>query len=109
MEINPYWLDQQFTVYTKAANWSEASGVYLFAGLNLSNQWTAYYVGQADSFRTRLATHERWDEAVRLGATHVHAKTVPLAADRDRIEQELIRAFHPPLNTQHRFPIPPQQ
>ena len=65
----------------------------------------ALYVGKTDDFAKRPATHERLDEAVRLGATHIHARVVPLQADRDRIEKTLILSLQPPLNTQHRNPF----
>ena len=58
------------------------------------------YVGQAESLAERLPTHERWPEAMRLGATHVHARVVLEAAMRDSIESQLIRSFQPRLNVQ---------
>ncbi len=96
------WLNHQFTVYTKSATWNDVAGIYIFARINGRGQWEALYVGQADSLRTRIPGHERREEAERLGATHVHAKVVPLAATRDSLEAELIQAFQPPLNSQLR-------
>jgi len=94
------WLSQSFSVHSPDANWSEAAGVYIFAALNPQNQWFPIDVGQATSFRTRLPTHERWSEAARLGATHIHAIVVPLQESRTRLEAELIRTYRPHLNEQ---------
>ncbi|MFO0823185.1 MAG: hypothetical protein U0792_08700 [Gemmataceae bacterium] len=95
------WQSYDMIVYDPQNNitWNRVAGVYVFCGLNRNNQWVALYIGQTNCFAERMPTHERWQEAVRRGATHVHAMTVPLAANRDRIEEELIRVYQPPLNT----------
>jgi len=67
-----------------------------------SAERVAVYVGQTDNFRTRIPQHERWSQAVRLGASHVHALVVPREDDRLRVERELIGAFQPALNVQER-------
>lgn len=95
------WSGYGFGVYQKNTSWSTRAGVYIFCGLNERGLWRPYYIGQADSFIGRLPNHERWAEAVRLGATHVHARVVPLAATRDAVEKELIRTYSPKLNTHH--------
>jgi len=86
------WITHEFNVHTSNANWNDVAGVYIFTGLNQANQWEPLYIGQASSLAVRLATHERWTEAARLGATHIHAKAVQKQTDRDLIEQELIQA-----------------
>lgn len=97
------WGSTEFTVFSPPrVEWYETSGIYIFTGVNSSNFWKALYIGQTDSFATRLPSHERWAEAVRLGATHIHAAVVPLAANRDRLEQALIAKYQPILNTHHR-------
>ncbi len=102
MDNTVRWLSYDFTVYTPTASWNDVAGVYIFTGVNNLNQWVALYVGQTDSFRNRIPSHEQWSPAVRRGATHIHAMVVPLAATRDIVEGELIRAYHPPLNAQLR-------
>lgn len=97
------WLSYEFTIYEMdSASWSELAGVYIFAGIAQNGQWSALYIGQCENFKDRLANHERWAEARQRGATHVHARVVPLAAGRTAIERELIGACQPLLNTQHR-------
>jgi len=96
------WSSYEFTVYTPNTTWNDVAGVYIFSGVNAQNHWVALYVGQTDSFRTRVPSHEQWSPAVRLGATHIHAKAVPHAAMRDAIESQLIQTYQPRLNTQLR-------
>ena len=96
------WLGYEFTVYNRfGTTWNNVAGIYIFTAI-VGSQWKAYYIGQCDSFQNRFRTHERWDEAARLGATHVHARVVPLAANRDALESSLIQACQPPLNTHFR-------
>jgi excinuclease UvrABC nuclease subunit len=103
MTISVQWLSYDFTVYNPLmTTWNDVAGVYVFTGLDRIGRWIALYIGQADSLRNRFSSHEQWSPAVRLGATHVHAMVVPLKADRDRIEQELIQAYQPTLNLQLR-------
>ena len=95
------WLTYEFVVCNQNGDWNDVGGVYIFCGVDpLQNVWKAKYIGQTGSFKDRIPNHDQWNEAVRLGATHVHAKVVPLQSERDAIEGQLLRAFHPPLNTQ---------
>ena len=102
MSETAVWQSNVFTVYQKVAQWKDVGGVYIFAGVTVQQQWAPLYVGQAASFSDRLPSHERWAEAVQLGATRVHARVTASGVQRDLLEQSLIRAFKPPLNTQHR-------
>ena len=95
------WLQHEFEVVEMSSRWQDVPGVYIFAGVNQNNRWQALYVGQASSFAQRMPGHERWAEAVRAGATKVHALVVRQQADRDRMEQALIRACNPRLNTHY--------
>jgi hypothetical protein len=96
------WLSYEFTVYPPATQWNNVAGIYIFSGMNQQRYWVPYYVGQCDSFADRIPSHEQWDTAQSLGATHVHAMVVPQAADRNRIERALIQAYEPRLNAQLR-------
>lgn len=99
---NVIWLRYEFYVYTPDTTWHDVPGLYIFAGLTSERRWTPLYIGQANSFeqRLRLTSHENWASAVRLGATHIHAMVERQAANRDRIERELIEAYQPTLNVQ---------
>lgn len=96
------WSSHEFTIYNPTTSWNDVGGVYIFTGKNTQGQWVPLYIGKADSFQSRLSSHERWDEAARAGATHIHAMTVSQVATRETIEAELIRMFQPTLNTQLR-------
>ncbi len=90
------------TIYDSNTTWNRVSGLYIFAYRTDETHWRALYVGQADDFSFRIPSHERWDETVRLGATHVHALVVPQAVNRDNLEQMLIQNLQPPMNDQYR-------
>jgi excinuclease UvrABC nuclease subunit len=94
------WLSYEFHVYTPDTSWNDIGGIYIFTGIS-QNKWIPYYIGQTDSFKNRpLSSHEQWDKAQRLGATHIHAMVVQQEATRLAIEKELIQAFQPKLNQQ---------
>jgi hypothetical protein len=86
-----------FIVYDTNTLWNEFAGLYIFAYLS-GEYWHALYVGQTTDFSSRLPSHERWDEAVQKGATHIHALLVPQAANRDKVEKMLIQNLQPPMN-----------
>lgn len=94
------WLSYDLGVYEPGSTWNDVAGVYIFCGVSAQNKWVALYIGQAESFRDRFSSHDQWEPAVRLGATHVHALVVAHDATRDAIERELIQACQPHLNTQ---------
>ena len=96
------WLDTAFGVYEPSTDWNAVSGLYVFAarqGSELAGyRWRALYVGQTRSLASRLPTHEKWSEAVQLGATHIHVRVEELVDKRVRLERALIEAYRPPLN-----------
>lgn len=85
-------------MYASNSDWNKVAGLYIFASLH-NNRWNALYVGQTDDFSSRLPNHERLGEAIRKGATHIHAVGVQQVATRDRLERALIQHLQPPLNT----------
>lgn len=91
------WLEWDFGVYEHDADWPATPGLYVFA-LRESERWIALYVGQTESFCSRLPTHPRWLEAVRLGATHVHAREESRAHIRSEMESRLVQALQPRMN-----------
>jgi excinuclease UvrABC nuclease subunit len=89
-----------FTIYDHdATKWTTVGGLYIFARV-AGDRWDPLYVGKTENFRTRIPSHERWDEARRLGATQVHALVVPLEVHRVRLEAALIGLLKPPMNEQ---------
>lgn len=93
------WGGYVFHVCDYDTDWKDAPGVYIFTGVNQKNNWIPVYIGETGSFSDRMAGHERWEQARRLGATHVHARVVQ--GDRQvrvGIQDELVQAYSPPLN-----------
>src|SRR5947209_6440976 len=95
------WHEHEFDVHLHGVTWNTVSGVYIFCGTNSQNQWVPLYIGQAESFADRIPRHERWAEAQKRGATHVHARVVADSASRDVMERTLISKYQPALNTHH--------
>lgn len=89
-----------FTIYDyDATEWKTVGGLYIFARV-AGDGWEPLFVGKTENFRTGIPSHERWDEARRSGATHVHALVVPLEASRVRLEAALVAHLKPPMNEQ---------
>lgn len=95
------WDGHNFTVLPERTTWNDVGGVYIFSGVR-NNSWVALYIGLTESFQNRHPNHERWEEAKRAGATHIHAIVVTSPASREAIEKALIARFQPPLNTHHK-------
>jgi hypothetical protein len=93
-----------FIVYDPLqTTWNDVAGVYVFARFNpLTDRWDPLYIGKTASFQSRIPCHERWFQAVLLGATHILAVTVPDEPMRSGIERRLIESYQPTLNVQHR-------
>ena len=83
--------------------WLDKPGNYLFCRWTLQG-WVIQYVGECQSFSVRMPSHERWDEAVRdYGVTLAFSHLTGGGADvRQREERDLIQAYDPPMNVQHR-------
>jgi len=94
------WLSYNFDVFTPQTIWRDVAGIYIFCGVNREGRWEPLYIGQSSSLAERLATHERWSEAERLGATHIHVRAVPQEATRLELERQLIGYYQPRLNVQ---------
>jgi len=92
----------EFEILSKNEGWNAVAGLYIFAYQLQNGNWAAVYVGQTDDFSLRMPNHERLNDAVKLGATHIHAKVVSSQQDRNLWESMLIRNLQPPLNQQHR-------
>ncbi len=95
------WGGYNFEVCAKNNLWRASAGLYIFSGVS-NGAWHAFYIGQTENFNERIPAHERWDEAVRRGATHVHARIEINALQRLAIERDLVRRFQPVLNDQLR-------
>jgi predicted GIY-YIG superfamily endonuclease len=90
-----YWIRSLYT------NWKELPGNYIYAKETSpgSRKFLPVYIGQTVNLSQRLADHEKEAEAIRRGATHIHAHTSSASED-DRLaeERDLIVKWSPPCN-----------
>jgi hypothetical protein len=91
----------RFDIYDIAASPSGVNAVYVFARLE-GSMYAPVYVGRADILSRRLTSHDRRDEACRLGArfllVHIPAPFDPIGYEE--AERRLIRRYMPVLNEQ---------
>jgi hypothetical protein len=74
-------------------------GIYIFVRRRFAFFLFPLYVGKATSFRSRVIGHERWWEAWwKRGATERHFLKLDSAADRARVEEDIIRRYLPRMN-----------
>lgn len=91
----------EFLPYDRWIEWYDVPGIYAFAAPALLG-WRLFYIGIAESFKSRMSGHEQWAPAVGLGATHVLARVNANYLARAEEERDLIGFYNPPLNVQHR-------
>jgi hypothetical protein len=96
-----YWF---LATPAKADSIQSVIGNYMFVRQTPQGQWVPVYIGRADDLSVRVPTHDRWDDAIRAGATRVMAHTSPNVAVRDAEEADLIATWQPVLNLQLRKP-----
>jgi len=96
----------EFTVFNpNATKWHAVAGLYIFTYLYTGKDgklyWHPLYIGQTDDFSSRMPGHERFTEAVRRGATHIHAVGVSYSTYRDAWEKQMIQYHKPIMNEQY--------
>lgn len=98
-----YWFRLAFPDRT----WNGVPGLYVFYQRPTTPlvPGRVLYIGETESFASRMPGHERWAEAVRLGATGIWAAFFNGTSGlRQWAETDLIRAYRPPMNEQHNRP-----
>lgn len=78
-----------FHAFNMSGDWNECAGVYMFVKQEMQGQ-KILYVGLCESFKGRMPIHERWNEALLLGANSVHAVAVPIQATREALAPQLL-------------------
>jgi hypothetical protein len=98
--IYPYY---KIPLPRSTAGWQAVAGNYAFLKQLTNGNYLPVYIGQADNLQARLPCHDRFDDAIRAGASLVVAHSTP-AGESARLaeEQDLIRKWNPALNTHHR-------
>ena len=95
--------DYSFAIYPITSVPSARNAVYMFCQQQSSN-YVPVYIGKADDLSSRLHAHERINEAMRLGATHllVHVPGLTARVHYLEAERRLIYRYQPVLNTTFR-------
>lgn len=100
------WAGYEFIVYKPPVRWYEVAGLYIFTYSAIDrlgiSVWHPLYVGETHSLAERLPNHEKWLEALTLGATHIHVRVESDEVQRVFAERAVIQHYQPPLNVQHR-------
>ena len=89
-----------YEVYELGTKFSEVPGNYAITRRDAQLRHTVLYFGESDNLNRRCcATHEKWEAAIRLGATHIHAHFgSPSKTTRCAEESDLVANYNPPLN-----------
>jgi len=93
-----YWIHPIGTAFlNKPGNY-----VIVFAKEVRTGHWSPIYMGQSEDIGRRLGSHEKEQEAMRHGATHVHVH-VNERGEQARLaeEKDLLGKWQCICNTQH--------
>jgi len=99
------WLPYTYFAFDLFTDWLEVPANYAFARLapGLGGGWTVLYFGEAENLRRRIIGHERFLEAIALGATHLLGHRNYAGDEARRAEErDLIARHNPTMNVQHR-------
>lgn len=88
-----------YVVYPLDAEFPPLPGNYIYAGQAEDGTWVPLYVAQTRGMHQRLEGHEKLQQAIELGATHIHVHlTAEGQASRCTEEHDLIVQYHPRCN-----------
>lgn len=93
---NCTWDNYYFVVETIDSN-LEGEGVFIFAGRNKFDTWTALFIGHIEDFQF-IPLHPILIEAKNMGATHIHIFEVSNARKRELLTKRFISIYQPFLN-----------
>ena len=95
-----HWLGHEFTEYWPSTNWNELPGLYIFVRAGAAGAPDVpLYVGQTESFASRLPSHPLWGHArQRYEANRIDARVVQDEVRRGEVEAYLIHGLQPPMN-----------
>jgi hypothetical protein len=87
----------RFAAFSPEASLPASPAVYAFARRG-SGGWTTVFLSRTANLAQRMARHEMWDEARRLGATHILIHQRHERDAREAVEADLLAALRPALN-----------
>jgi hypothetical protein len=89
----------RFSAHRPMEAFAKAPAVYAFARPGLGGQgWTVVFLSRTANLEARLRGHERWEEARRMGATHVLVHQREERDVREFVEADLLDALRPAMN-----------
>jgi hypothetical protein len=105
-EASPYvnWPGQsgteyQYEIFPFEVDFRPLPGNYIYAGQNEEGQWIPLYVGQTRDMHQRLEGHEKIQDAMQHGATHIHMHYSNSGqAARCSEEHDLVALWQPVCN-----------
>jgi len=90
----------RFSVLRPGAKFPRAAAVYAFVRPVIgAGAWAPVFLSRTANLAARMARHERWDEARRLGATHILIHQREERDVREFVEADLLATLKPVLNT----------
>jgi hypothetical protein len=89
----------RFSAVPPGADFPATPAVYAFARPGQGGRgWVPVFVSRTANLAKRMATHEMWEEARRLGATHVLVHQRGARDAREAVEADLLATLRPILN-----------
>jgi hypothetical protein len=89
----------RFTAHRPDEQFGEAPGVYCFARPGPGGRgWTPLFLSRTGNLSKRLGSHEQWQEALLLGATHVLVHQRDERDVREFVEADLAASLRPVMN-----------
>jgi hypothetical protein len=87
----------RFSVLSPDFDFAAAPAVYAFAR-PAGRGWTPVFLSRTANLAQRMAWHERWEEARKLGATHVLVHQRAKRDAREAVEADLLAVLRPVMN-----------
>jgi hypothetical protein len=89
----------KFTAHRPDEAFPVAAAVYAFARPGFGGKgWVIVFLSRTGNLAARLTSHERWEEARLLGATHVLVHQRDERDVREYVEADLLASLKPVLN-----------
>lgn len=89
----------QYTVYAIDTEFPALPGTYIYAKIAEDGQWVPLYVAQTRDMHQRLEGHEKLQDAIDNGATHIHVHFSSSGqAARCSEERDLVLRWRPVFN-----------
>ena len=91
--------EYKYWIHPIGTSFEDKPGNYIFAKETAPDRWTPIYIGETDSLKDRLSSHEKMPCVRRYGGTHVHVHTSSADATIRRDEEsDLLDKWDPPCN-----------